>query len=102
MAATAPAGTQIESTLAETRVFPPPPAFAQRAQIRSMAEYQRLYQEALEDPTGYWGARGREEIYWKEPFKTVLAVNNAERANECRVNFNCVAGFIKCERFVRR
>ncbi|MCP3163735.1 acetate--CoA ligase [Myxococcus qinghaiensis] len=63
---------QIDSVLTESRVFPPPQAFSQRAHLRSMEDYQRLWDEAASNPDKYWGERAREELYWKEPFKTVL------------------------------
>ncbi len=64
--------SQIDSVLTEQRVFAPPDDFARRAHIRSMDEYRRLAEEARRDPIAYWGARGREELFWKEPFQTVL------------------------------
>ncbi len=63
---------EIHSVLAEKRVFPPDEAFAKRAHIKSMEEYRRLYDEADRDPEGWWAARAREELYWKEPFRTAL------------------------------
>ncbi|MFB1482099.1 acetate--CoA ligase [Corallococcus sp. RDP092CA] len=62
----------IDSLLTESRVFPPPEDFSRRAHIRSMQDYQRLWDEAAKDPDKYWGDRAREELYWKEPFQTVL------------------------------
>src|SRR5262249_49479934 len=62
----------IESVLSEARVFPPPESLSRNAHIKSMAQYKRLCDEADKDPQAYWGARGREEVYWKTPFKTVL------------------------------
>jgi acetyl-CoA synthetase len=63
---------EIVSVLTESRVFPPPEDFSRRAHIRSMQDYQRLWDEAAKDPDKYWGDRAREELYWKEPFQTVL------------------------------
>ncbi|MGA9519924.1 MAG: acetate--CoA ligase [Myxococcaceae bacterium] len=63
---------EIHSVMAEKRVFPPAEAFAQRAHIKSMEDYRRLYDEADRDPEGWWAARAREELFWKEPFKTAL------------------------------
>ncbi len=63
---------QIDSVLREQRVFPPPAEFQLRAHLKSMDDYRRLSEEARRDPDAYWGARGREELFWKEPFKTVL------------------------------
>ncbi|MCY0996525.1 acetate--CoA ligase [Myxococcus sp. MISCRS1] len=63
---------EISSVLTETRVFPPPQEFSQCAHLKSMEDYQRLWDEAARDPDKYWGERAREELYWKEPFQTVL------------------------------
>src|SRR5262245_8324248 len=62
---------EIESILSEARVFPPPPEFSKRAHIQSLDEYRRIYDEAAKNPEGFWGTKGREELYWKVPFKTV-------------------------------
>src|SRR5260370_12319324 len=62
----------IDSVLSEARVFPPPESFSKNAHLKSMAEYRRLWEEAYKDPNAFWGARGREEIYWKALLKTVL------------------------------
>ncbi|HEY8490151.1 MAG TPA: acetate--CoA ligase, partial [Dehalococcoidia bacterium] len=63
--------TTITSVLKEERVFPPPPAFAAQAHIKSFAEYQRLYQEALDDPDGFW-ARQAQSLHWFRPWDRVL------------------------------
>jgi acetyl-CoA synthetase len=63
---------EIHSVMSESRVFPPPKTFSERAHIRSMEDYRRLWDEAAANPEAYWGARAREELYWKEPFQTVL------------------------------
>jgi acetyl-CoA synthetase len=67
-----PPSQELQSVLVENRVFPPSEDFARRAHIRSMEDYRRLWAEAEKDPEAYWGARAREELYWKEPFQTVL------------------------------
>jgi acetyl-CoA synthetase len=64
--------SEIFSVSHEERVFPPPPEFQKKALIRSLKEYQKLYDQAAKDPDAYWAARGKEEIYWKTPFHTVL------------------------------
>ena len=62
---------RIEAVLKETRVFEPPPEFREKAYIKSEEEYERLYQESLEDPEGFWG-RVAEELFWFEPWEKVL------------------------------
>ena len=63
---------EITSVLTEGRVFQPPPDFSRRAHIKSMDQYRELASQAERDPEGYWGTRGKEEIFWKTPFQKVL------------------------------
>ena len=57
------AGTNIESVLKETRKFPPPAEFSGRAHIKSLAEYERIWQEAKANPEAFW-ARHAEGLHW--------------------------------------
>ena len=68
------ASHHIESHLVENRVFPPPAAFAQQARVGSLAEYERLYRESIDDPDKFW-AREAEELLWREKWDTVLEWN---------------------------
>ncbi|MFN4071204.1 MAG: acetate--CoA ligase [Thermus caldifontis] len=62
---------RIEGVLKEERVFYPSEAFRQQAHIGSEEEYQRLYEESLKDPEGFWG-RVASELHWFEPWQKVL------------------------------
>src|SRR5579863_141300 len=66
--------TDIQSTLHEHRVFDPPSEFSSKAHIGSMADYERLYEEADRDPESFWG-RIAGEIEWFEPWTKVLEWN---------------------------
>jgi len=61
----------IDSVLREQRVFEPPEEFRAGAQIKSRAEYERLYKEAKDDPEGFW-ARIASELHWFKPWDRVL------------------------------
>ncbi len=61
----------IESHLVENRVFPPPAEFAQRARVGSLAEYERMYRESIDEPDKFW-AREASELLWQEPWDQVL------------------------------
>ena len=61
----------IQSSLTETRLFDPPAAFSARAHIGSMAEYNRLCEEADRDPEKFW-ADIASELHWFEPWNKVL------------------------------
>ena len=44
----------IVNVMKEERLFPPPAEFAAKARVRSMEEYEKLYQEAAEDLEGFY------------------------------------------------
>jgi acetyl-CoA synthetase len=59
----------MDSLMEERRRFPPPPEFAKRAHIRSMKQYQRMYDESINDPETFW-LREAEILEWfKKPIK---------------------------------
>jgi acetyl-CoA synthetase len=66
--------TNIDSVLTENRVFNPSPEFAAYAHIRSLAEYERLYHEAEQDPAKFWAGIAS-EIHWFKPWDQVLEWN---------------------------
>jgi acetyl-CoA synthetase len=61
----------IESVLNEVRVFDPPAAFQERAHIKSLAEYRRLYERSVSDPEGFW-AEQAEALTWERKWERVL------------------------------
>jgi acetyl-CoA synthetase len=61
----------IESALQENRLFPPSPAFAAKAHIKSREEYDRMYRESIDDPEAFWG-RAAEPLHWFKRWDRVL------------------------------
>ena len=64
--------TNIESLQHEERVFHPPPAFAEKAHIKSMAELEALRAEADADPEKFWARMAETELHWFKPWDSVL------------------------------
>jgi acetyl-CoA synthetase len=62
----------IESVLKEVRTFAPSPEFAERAHVRSIADYELLAARAADDPEGFWGEVASAMLDWSEPWKQVL------------------------------
>jgi acetyl-CoA synthetase len=62
----------IESVLKESRLFPPPADFAARAHIKSMAEYERLWQRGKDDPEGFWAEQAARKLHWFKKWDRVL------------------------------
>ena len=67
-------GVNIDSMLQEHRVFPPPAEFSAKAHIKSLAEYERIYAEAAQNPEAFWG-KIAQELHWFEPWTKVLEWN---------------------------
>ena len=65
------ANRDIDSTLRENRVFPPPPEFSAKAHIKSLAEYEVLYQESIQNPEKFWAGVAKER-HWSKPWDKVL------------------------------
>jgi len=61
----------ITSMLKEGRVFPPSESFSQQAHIKSMDEYEEIYQRAAKDPEGFW-ADIAQNLEWFKPWEKVL------------------------------
>jgi acetyl-CoA synthetase len=62
----------IESTLVETRVFPPPAEFARGAHIGSIEQYEALRARAEGDPDGFWAELAGLLLDWSRPWDRVL------------------------------
>src|SRR5438105_9376607 len=88
-----PAAPNITSVLKETRQFPPPAEFAAKAHIKSLAEYERLWKKAADDPEGFWAEQAESlhwftkwnrVLEWKEPFAKWFA------GGKINASYNCI------------
>jgi acetyl-CoA synthetase len=86
--------TSIESVLQEKRVFAPPKSFTKRAHIRSMAQYRKLYQQALASPEKFWGQQAKAELVWFKPWTKVLKWEEPFAkwfiGGQLNVSYNCL------------
>jgi acetyl-CoA synthetase len=83
----------IDSTLRENRLFPPPPEFSTKAHIKSLAEYEQLYKQSIEDPEKFWDGIAR-ELHWFKPWDKVLEWNLPWAkwfvGGKTNLSYNCV------------
>jgi acetyl-CoA synthetase len=63
---------QIDTVMQETRLFPPPKEFAAKSRLKSLDDYQKLWDSAAADPPKFWAELARDELHWFEPFEKPL------------------------------
>jgi len=87
------ANRDIDSTLRENRIFPPPAEFSAKAHIRSLEEYETLYKQSIEDPENFW-AGAAQELHWFKPWDKVLDWNLPWArwfvGGKMNLSYNCV------------
>jgi acetyl-CoA synthetase len=62
----------IESILQEKRLFYPSTEFSQNAHIKSLQDYQHLYDKAKTDPQEFWAELAEAELHWFQKWNKVL------------------------------
>jgi acetyl-CoA synthetase len=81
------------SLLKETRVFPPSPEFSAKARVKSLAEYEALYREALETPEAFW-PKVAGQLHWFKPWDRLLEWNEPAAkwfvGGRTNVSYNCL------------
>jgi acetyl-CoA synthetase len=66
--------THIDSTLTESRKFPPPAEFSKLAWVKNFDEYEALCRRAEDDPDAFWAECAR-NLHWFKPFSKTLEWN---------------------------
>jgi acetyl-CoA synthetase len=85
--------TNITSVLKETRQFPPTAEFSAAAHIKSLPEYEALWNKAKDNPEEFWATQA-ERLHWFKKWDKVLTWNEPHaqwftggKINAC---YNCV------------
>ncbi|MBE9011888.1 acetate--CoA ligase [Pseudanabaenaceae cyanobacterium LEGE 13415] len=85
----------IESILHEDRLFPPSAEFSQRARIKSLEDYQALYDRAKADPLKFWSELAEQQLHWFQKWDSVLDWSNPPFAKwfvngKINLSYNCL------------
>jgi acetyl-CoA synthetase len=88
-----PAAANITSVLKESRKFPPPADFSERAHINSLLEYQKVYQWAKDNPEGFWAEQAK-SLHWFRAWDKVLVWNEPHAqwfvGGKINASYNCL------------
>ncbi|MDB5106796.1 MAG: acsA [Fibrobacteres bacterium] len=84
----------IESTLNETRKFPPPEAFSKKASISTWAQYQAMHEESVTNPEKFWGDVAG-DLHWFKKWDRVRNWDNPPFAKwfeggKTNISYNCL------------
>jgi acetyl-CoA synthetase len=85
--------TNIESTQIETRIFPPSAEFSANAHIKSFEEYEKIYNEAAENPVAFWEKQA-EALHWFKKWDVGLEWNEPFAkwfiGGKINISYNCL------------
>jgi acetyl-CoA synthetase len=78
----------------ETRTFYPSREFSEKAHIKSMEEYEQMYQRSILDPVGFW-AEQAEQLHWFKKWDTVFKYTEKPfvkwfEGSKINVAYNCL------------
>ncbi len=59
----------IDSLMTEERTFPPPASIKAKAYVNSFQRYQKMWEQSINDPDGFWLEQAKNVTWFKEPTK---------------------------------
>ncbi len=68
----------IKSLLEEDRKFPPSEEFRHKAKVKSLQDYERIYNESIADPVAFWEKMAKKEMFWYSPWKKAYSWDKKE------------------------
>lgn len=84
----------IDSVLKENRSFAPPATFVEQANISSEEQYNEMWQQAKDDPAGFWGDLATQQLHWFKPFDSVIDGDMPNTkwfsGGKINVSYNCL------------
>ncbi|HZX50368.1 MAG TPA: acetate--CoA ligase [Candidatus Paceibacterota bacterium] len=93
---------QERQKMREERTYYPAKELSDRAHIKNMEEYRRMYKESVEDPQAFWGKQAEKHLSWFKKWDSVLEYDFAKigevqgpyvqffRGAKLNVSYNCL------------
>lgn len=86
----------IEVHMDEKRTFPPSKEFRDKAHIKGIDEYEKIYKRSVEDPEGFWAEMAEKQLTWFKKWDRVLEWNFDKpeikwfQGGKLNVSYNCL------------
>ena len=71
-------GKSISSLMTENRKFPAPDSVKKTAYVKSFDEYQKMWEQSINDPDGFWLKQAEALTWFKKPTKSLEYVWNTK------------------------
>ncbi|MBI4377604.1 MAG: acetate--CoA ligase [Nitrospinae bacterium] len=94
------AKVDIDVLMHEKRIFPPSREISEKAHIKSMEEYKRIYKRSVEDMEGFWSEMAEKQITWFKKWDRVLEWSFEKPSikwfigGRLNASYNCLDRFI--------
>ncbi len=86
----------IEVYMDEKRTFQPSKEFRDKAHIKGIDEYEKVYKRSVEDPEGFWAEMAEKQLTWFRKWDKVLEWNFEKpeikwfQGGKLNVSYNCI------------
>ena len=90
----------IDVLSAEKRTFPPSKKFSEKAHIKSLKEYEKIYKRSIDDPEGFWAEMAEKNLTWFKKWDKVLEYDFHKpfikwfAGGKLNASYNCLDRFI--------
>ena len=61
----------IDSLMSEKRTFPPPAKIQANAYVNSVEQYEKMWDQSINDPDAFWLEQAKSLTWFKEPTKSL-------------------------------
>jgi acetyl-CoA synthetase len=68
------------------QIFPPPAEFSERAWIKNLDQYKKMYERSIQDPEGFWGEVA-EDFHWFKKWNKVRDYNFDRRTGKIHIEW---------------
>ncbi len=96
--------SSIESLVKEGRTINPPIDFSKNAHIKSISEYEKIYDQSIKNPEKFWGEIAEQNIDWFKKWDKVFSSNASDysykwfEGGKLNVSYNCLDRHLKTDR----
>lgn len=88
------ADDSISSLMSEKRVFYPREDFSRNSYVKSMKEYEEIYRQSIDDPSGFWQQKA-DELHWFQRWHSVFRYTDKPfvkwfEGGKLNLSYNCL------------